>query len=452
MRVNPGRIEGPEAALPRTGPVVYWMSRDQRVRDNWALHYARDLALAARAPLYVAFCLVPEYPGATWRHYDFMLRGLAEVEADCREMGLAFTLRTGHPPTELAALCRTVRAAAAVADFDPSRLKRAWRAELAQALDIPLFVVDAHNVVPCRAASGKKEFAARTLRPKIQRLLPEFLEPFSPLGAYPYRPAEPPAAVNWDHVRTLVAPDRSVGPVPDIVPGSRAGERVLAEFAARRLAGYAARRNDPNANAQSGLSPYFHFGQLAPQRAALTVWPKVRQGDPDAAAFFEECVIRRELADNFCLHEPAYDSFDGLPEWGRATLAEHARDARPYLYDLAAFEAAATHSPLWNAAQRQMLQTGKMHGYMRMYWAKKILEWSADPRLAVDIATRLNDRHGLDGRDPCGYVGVLWSVGGLHDRPYFRRPIFGQVRYMNAAGCGRKFDTRAYIARFGGRR
>jgi deoxyribodipyrimidine photo-lyase len=194
---------------------------------------------------------------------------------------------------------------------------------------------------------------------------------------------------------------------------------------------------------QSDLSPYFHFGQLAPQRAAHAV--AQTSGDADRDAYLEELVVRRELSDNHCHHNHDYDRYEGLPAWGRRTLEEHLDDEREHLYDLAAFEAAATHEPLWNAAQTELLVRGKMHGYLRMYWAKKILEWTRDPGEALDVAITLNDRYSLDGRDPNGYVGCAWSIGGLHDRPWTERPVFGKIRYMNANGCRRKFKVDRYI-------
>jgi deoxyribodipyrimidine photo-lyase len=219
----------------------------------------------------------------------------------------------------------------------------------------------------------------------------------------------------------------------------------MRRFLESGLARFADQRNDPNADALSHLSPYFHVGQIAPQRVALEVWPRDAASSDARSAYLEELIIRRELADNFCYYNPAYDAFHGLPNWARTTLDKHREDPRPALYSYRGLESAATHDDLWNAAQTQMARTGKMHGYMRMYWAKKILEWTESPEQAIDCAVRLNDRFELDGRDPNGYTGVLWSVGGLHDRGFKERPVFGTVRYMSLAGCRRKFDVDAYI-------
>ncbi|MGE4296771.1 MAG: deoxyribodipyrimidine photo-lyase [Desulfovibrionaceae bacterium] len=450
-RVHPDRLRLCREGPPPQGPVILWMSRDQRVHDNWALLHAQDVALAAHVPLEVVFCLAPAYPGATLRHYHFMLHGLREVREACLAHGIGFTLLPGHPPETLAAHAAARKAGAVVTDFDPLRLKRQWLDQACARLTVPVVEVDAHNIVPCRRASGKQEYAAATFRPKIHRLLPEFLTPFPPLLRHPF-PAPASAAVDWDAACAFARPDPGVGPV-ETRPGMVAGRAALDAFVAERLARYAAQRNDPNAHAQSGLSPYFHFGQLAPQRAALAAHEALERTagtDANALAFLEELIVRRELSDNFCLHNPAYDRLEGAADWARATLAAHSGDTRAAVYDTAAFEAGATHEALWNAAQTELVRSGGLHGYMRMYWAKKILEWSATPEEAVATAIRLNDRYALDGRDPNGYVGVLWSVAGVHDRAWAERPVYGKIRYMNERGCRRKFDVPAYVARWRG--
>ncbi len=447
MLVHPARVR-PLSDKPRlAGPVVYWMSRDQRAEDNWALLAAADLARATDAPLHVAFALTPGFPGASLRHYDFLLHGLAETEAALRARGVPFHLLLGDPAAVAPRFLGELEAGACVTDFDPLRLKIAWKRAVAEAYAGALLEVDAHNVVPCFAASPRREYAAATFRPKIHQRLQEFLEPFPELPTFPDVALVATPPVDWGAARASLTVDARPGPVPGIVPGPAAGRAALDAFAAERLPGYAARRNDPNAEAVSGLSPYFHFGQLAPQRAALEVLAARGGHAADVDAYLEELIVRRELSDNYCHYTPHYDRYDALPDWARKTLDAHAGDEREHLYTPAQFEAAATGEALWNAAQRELVATGRIHGYMRMYWAKKILEWSPSPRQALDTALTLNDRYALDGRDPNGVVGVLWSVGGLHDRPWANRPVFGQIRYMNERGCRRKFDADAYIAR-----
>jgi deoxyribodipyrimidine photo-lyase len=307
--------------------------------------------------------------------------------------------------------------------------------------------VDAHNLVPCWVASDKQEYGAYTIRPKISRTLPEFLEKFPGLQKQEITWGEPTAAIDWQGILSALSVDRTVSEVSWLQPGEQAAQRTLGNFLKNRLSSYPIERNDPTRNGQSNLSPYLHFGQIAAQRIALEVRdsaaaPKAKE------AFLEELIVRRELADNFCFYNPHYDAFAGFPGWAQKTLEEHRSDPRDYLYSLEQFEEAQTHDNLWNAAQREMVKTGKMHGYLRMYWAKKILEWSNSPEEALDIAIYLNDRYELDGRDPNGYTGIAWSLGGVHDRAWGERKVFGKVRYMSYKGCKSKFDVAAYMEKY----
>ena len=329
-------------------------------------------------------------------------------------------------------------------DFDPLRLKRQWKAKVAEKVNIPVYEVDAHNLIPCWSASPKQEHGAYTFRPKIRRLLPEFWEEFPPLQQQTAAWGEPASAIDWEEVLAHLPLDRSVGEIHWLQPGERAAASVLQKFLEEKLAHYPNWHRDPTREGQSHLSPYLHFGQIAAARVALEV--KKAPLAPEAKeAFLEELIVRRELADNFCYYNNYYDQFAGFPAWAQETLDEHRYDPRDYLYTPAELEEARTHDDLWNAAQRQLVYTGKMHGYMRMYWAKKILEWTRTPEEALRIAIYLNDRYELDGRDPNGYTGIAWSLGGVHDRPFGERRVFGKIRYMSYQGCKSKFNVAAYI-------
>jgi deoxyribodipyrimidine photo-lyase len=238
-----------------------------------------------------------------------------------------------------------------------------------------------------------------------------------------------------------------VQPVHWLKPGEKAAHACLESFLDDRFSSYSAKRNDPNSGSPSNLSPYLHFGQISAQYCAMRA-SRSNAPEADRKAFLEELIVRRELSDNYCNYNDHYDSFDGLPAWAKETLEKHRADKREYLYTSEEFAQGATHEELWNAAQLELVKTGRIHGYMRMYWAKKILEWSETPRQAFETSIALNDRYALDGRDPNGYTGVAWSIGGLHDRPWFERSVYGRIRYMNASGCARKFDIKRYIARF----
>ncbi len=443
--VNPRRVRQIRAGDLQAGPVAYWMSRDQRVADNWALLYAQQLALESRSPLAIVFCLVPEFLGATLRQYEFMSRGLEEVAANARKSRIPFFLLMGEPTEELPKFVIKHGIARLVTDFSPLRDCRRWKEEVARKARVTFSEVDAHNVVPCWVASDKCEYAAYTLRPKLLRLLPEFLEEFPALKRHPFAWPSPEPEIDWTEARTMLRVDRMVPPVEEFIPGEKAAVKAMRGFLEKRLAEYGAARNDPTKTGQSNLSPYLHFGQISAQRVA---WQAQRYGKHLASqeAFLEELIVRRELADNFCFYNPDYCLFAGFPGWAQATLNEHRTDPRSYIYALEEFETAQTHDDLWNAAQMELTQTGKMHGYLRMYWAKKILEWTVSPEQALEIATYLNDRYSLDGRDPNGYTGIAWSIGGVHDRPWFERDIFGKIRYMSRSGCERRFDVKRYIS------
>lgn len=432
----------------RPGPVLYWMHREHRAEDNWGLLLAQGLAAERGEALAAVHCLDPAYPSATLRSFAFLLKGLRETEARLRERNIPLLSRLGSPPTEIVRLAREAGVSALVTDFDPLRHKRAWVEAVARDLDADIWEVDSRNVVPCLLASDKKEWAARTLRPKIHRLLPDFLEEPRPLAAHPRPWPGAAPAVDWDTTLAALRPDASVPEADWIVPGEAAAAEALRSFLAERLARYHKEKNDPNKGAVSLLSPYLHFGQLSSLRAALAV---SRAAVPAEArdVFLEELVVRRELADNFCFHEPHYDSVEGFPAWARATLDMHRADPRPAIYSPTELEGGRTNDPLWNAAQLQMVRSGHMHGWLRMYWAKKILEWSASPETAMETAIRLNDRWLLDGRDPNGYTGISWSLGGVHDRPWGERPVFGTVRCMTFRGARGKFDVRAFARSMG---
>ncbi len=446
--MNLNRVRVLREAKQSTGPVVYWMSRDQRADDNWALLYAQQRAIEFRQPLLVVFCLAPVFLAATRRQYGFMLRGLAETFAALGRKNIACTLLPGQPPEVLPAWLAEQQAGLVVGDFDPLKIKQQWQEKLLATTDIAVHEVDAHNIVPGWQTSSKLEFAAYTLRPKIKKQLPEYLTEFPLLTPHPFPAAS--AAVPFPDIEALLFSlqiNHDVGEVKWLTPGAQAANAQLDSFLQDKICRYDKLSNDPTQELQSNLSPYLHFGHLSAQRVALEVLRR-NATTPAAESFLEELIVRRELADNFCLYNPQYDTVEGFPTWAQKTLGEHIDDVREYIYTRDEFEQARTHDPIWNAAQRQMLTTGKMHGYMRMYWAKKILEWSGSPRQAMETAIYLNDKYELDGRDPNGYAGIAWSIGGVHDRAWGERKIFGKIRFMNDKGLKRKFAIERYCEKF----
>ncbi len=409
------------------GPVVYFMDRERRMRDNWALIRAVDLALEMKVALKVVYCVPKEFLGAGKRQNDFMLAGLAEVAKDLRAKNIDFTLLDGDPAKEVLAFCKRVKAGFVVTDFTPLRLPRSWRDSLARDLVVGFEEVDSRNIVPVWEASPKKEFGAYTLRPKIHRKLAEFLTEFPEVKRHPF------GSVGKEVEFGAMQKDW-------LIPGERAAMKVLKDFLENKAGDYAEKRNDPNEDFLSNLSPYLHYGMISAQRVALCAMGQ--------EVFLEELIVRRELADNFCFYEKNYDRFEGFHAWAKKTLNEHRGDVRDFLYSREEFEQAKTHDAAWNAAQTEMVERGKMHGYMRMYWAKKILEWTKSPEEALEVAIYLNDKYEFDGRDSNGYTGIAWSIGGVHDRAWGERAVFGKIRYMNDKGLKRKFDLAAYIEKF----
>ncbi|MBM3296884.1 MAG: deoxyribodipyrimidine photolyase [Candidatus Aminicenantes bacterium] len=443
--IHRDRVQLLSRGAPRKGDyVLYWMQASPRVECNHALEFAVRQANERRVPLLVFFGLTPRFPEAAARAYHFLLEGLRDVERGLRERRIGFVVRRVEPDRGAAAFAR--RAGLLVTDRAYTRLERAWRDRVAGRAACPVVQVETNVVVPVEAVSEKEEYAAATLRPKLARLLGDFLVPLRATEVKrPFRSRDFDSLDLSDPARVAgsLPVDKRVGRSPLFAGGESEARRRLDRFIRRGLDGYDRNRNDPGLEGTSRLSPYLHFGHIAPLAVALRV-RKAAGGGPAAEAFLEELIVRRELSMNFVLHNGRYDAYEGLPAWCRKTLSAHGRDRRPYLYSARDLEHARTHDPYWNAAQTQMVRGGWMHGYMRMYWGKKILEWSRTPGEAFRTALALNNRYELDGRDPNGFAGVAWCFG-KHDRPWGERPVFGMIRYMNEAGLKRKFDADSYV-------
>jgi deoxyribodipyrimidine photo-lyase len=376
-----------------------------------------------------------------------MFAGLHEVEESLLQHDISFEVLFGAPEDVIPTFVSKHAVGEVVVDFSPLRYARERRTALAKKLPCLLTEVDAHNIIPVWQASDKEEFAAYTFRPKVHRALSEYLTDFPKLKKHPYQSEYKPKKTDWDDYLKKLSLEE-LGDT-SFTPGEKAAKKHLQSFVDNRLDTYHEDRNDPTKNGVSGLSPYLHFGQLSAQRVAYEVNNTFDNNNDAREAFLEELVVRRELADNYCYYNKNYDRVEGAHAWAQKTLEEHKNDVREYIYTKEQLENAETHDDLWNAMQLQMVTQGKMHGWCRMYWAKKILEWTPDVQTAVDIGLYLNDKYELDGMDPNGVVGVMWSMCGVHDRAWNERPIFGKIRYMNYAGAKRKFDIKAYIERYG---
>jgi len=424
------------------------MQHSQRLHWNHAFEFAVEQANALGLPVVVGFGVTPDFPEANLRHYQFMFDGLADVARQAVSRGVSFIVQQGRPDAVCIGLAS--RAALVVADHGYLRLERNWRMNVAGAVTCCCIEVESDVVVPVQEASTKEEYSAATIRPKIRKQLGWALQPVQEV-AVAHRVSDGggglPRSTAHSELAAMLSSlpvDRSVVPAGAVQGGTSVALVHLERFLDEKLALYAERRSDPGEAWGSGLSSHLHFGQVSPLYIA---WRAAHV--PEAAgrdSFLEELIVRRELSMNFVTYNSLYDSYAALPHWARQTLDEHRHDRRPALYTVDEFEAARTHDPIWNTCQTELTALGTMHNYMRMYWGKKILEWSPTPEEAFNTALYLNNKYQLDGRDPNSFAGVAWCFG-KHDRPWPERPVFGKVRYMNEAGLRRKFDIDKYIRR-----
>jgi deoxyribodipyrimidine photo-lyase len=448
--------ENPRIRVRRRGPlapdakcVVYWMQRAERALDNPALDVAVAVANELNLPVVTYFSAISNFPHANLRHYAFLNQGLVDIEEDLQQRQIGFIVRR-PPKNSLEAFLAEVGAAMVIGDENPCREPERWRKVLAGRLRIPFWTVDADVVVPS-ALFQKRMYALHIFKPKLYAELPTYLvkQPnLKPHRAWESSHALEAFSVREDVTQGWKSLDRSVQPVESFTGGTHAALKRLHDFVNQELATYDHTRNHPDVDGTSRMSPYLHFGHIGPITIALAVEKALKEKKITQAArdsYISELIGWRELAVNFVKFTENYDSFDCAEPWAHKTLMEHARDRREYLYTIEQLERSATHDELWNAAQNQMVKFGWMHNYMRMYWAKKILEWSTDPAKAFDTCVTLNDRYFLDGRDPNGYAGIAWSIVGKFDRPWFDRPIFGTIRYMSGGSTGKKFNSKKYI-------
>ncbi len=439
--------------LPDPKCVVYWMQRAIRIHQNPALDVAIDAANLLGLPVVVFFSVIPNYPNANLRHYHFLQQGLRDVEEDAKERGIGFVLRR-YPDNSLETFLDEVDAAILIGDENPCREPERWRRVLARRLKLPYWTVDADVVVPS-AIFGRDYFLLQHLRPHLNKELPKFLvAPHSPKPQHAWNKPKSFHSESLAHDITTGFNDldRSIKPVDTFTGGTHAALKRLEDFVQHGLKEYDEKRNYPEVKGTSRLSPYLHFGNIGPLTIALAVEDAVAKGRASHRArdrFLDQVIAWRELSVLFVKYNDNYDNWECAEPWARQTLVEHAGDLRPSRYTFEQLERAETHDDLWNAAQREMTETGWMHNYMRMYWAKMILEWAPDPARAYEWAVILNDRYELDGRDPNGYAGIAWAIVGKHDRPWFNRPIFGLVRPMSGASISKKFNAQAYIEQHG---
>lgn len=449
--IQPERIMKLNSMPTRPGRyVLYWMQASQRAEYNHALEYAVREANEQKLPVLAFFGLTGKYPEANLRHYTFLLEGLLDAHTALEKKGIRLIVRSGSPEELLPDLA--AEAAMVVTDRGYLRIQKSWREKAAAAVPCAMIQVEADAVVPVETVMEKEAYSAAVYRPRMQEQLGRFLVPLTESKATRDSLDIRPASLNLKRppevLLEALSIDQSVPPARVFQGGTSRAKRLLDDFITRKLPHYGDRRADPSTDYSSGLSPYLHFGQISPLHIALSVRAAKTAPLEAKNAFLEELIVRRELSLNFVRYNNAYDTWACLPEWSQKTLKKHSRDKRPSLYSRKELEKARTSDPFWNAAQREMVVTGRMHNTMRMYWGKKILEWSATPEEAFRNALYLNNKYQLDGRDPNSFAGIAWCFG-KHDRPWKERDIFGTVRYMNAAGLSRKYKIDEYVRRIG---
>jgi len=428
--------------------VVYWMQASQRTEYNHALEYSIEQANTLGKPLLVFFGVTDKFPEANTRHYRFMLEGLQEVKIQLKKRGIKFIVYKISP--EIGALQISSLAALLVVDRGYLRVERKWRDFVASNALCKVVQIESNVVVPVESASVKEEYSAATLRAKINKIIQNYTMPLFennlnvPSIELDFTSDNLYSEFNIPDIDTALSQldiDSSVKPANKFKGGTSHANLILKNFIENKLQFYGTLKNNPGLEYSSDMSPYLHFGQISP----LYIYLKIMEtGKEHKLEYLEELVVRRELAINYIFYNEQYDTFESIPSWAKKTLDKHISDKREYIYTLEEFENSKTHDIYWNAAQTEMVETGKMHGYMRMYWGKKILEWSATPYEGFNTALLLNNKYNLDGRDANGFAGVAWCFG-KHDRPWQERNIFGNVRYMNANGLNRKFDMEIYL-------
>lgn len=448
MKIEKERIQKLNDHDSRKGAyVLYWMEQSQRSQWNHALLYAISEANRLNIPVLVIFTFNSYYQKLYLRQVHFMLSGLKKTQAELQNENIkleAISCDESEPIEEFAK-----QAALVVCDRGYLRHQVQWRKDLAKKLDCQFVQIESDVQVPIDKVSQKKEYAARTIRPKITKYLEDFIvEPEKIKVQNSSLDIEVNNTLNLSDLDSIIIDhkiDKSVGVVSNYFKsGTEAAIEKFSDFVSNKLSNYSENSNQPQTDDISYMSPYLHFGQISP----LWLVHHIRKGKDNSAIakYIEELVVRRELAINFVYHEKQYDQYECVPDWAKKTLEEHASDERKYVYSISELEKYDTHDPYWNAAMEEMVCTGFMHNYMRMYWAKKILEWTEDPEDAFNRTLQLNNKYFLDGNDPNSFVGVAWCYG-IHDRPWCEFPIFGKVRTMKASGLKRKFDPEKYISK-----
>jgi deoxyribodipyrimidine photo-lyase len=436
---------------PAARYVLYWMQVYKRTTRNEALNFAVHLANERRLPLVVYEGLRFDYPWANDRIHTFILEGVAEKKRAFEQLGIhyLFYLQRNRQDLDNVLMELAAEAAAIVTDDFPCFIVPHHNAIIAERARIQVYKVDSNGIIPT-ARFDHEEYAAYTIRPKIKKLLPLYIDPPRDadvdVKANGLRLNVRETEVSPERISRLVSEcdiDHSVGPSPIYHGGEGNARRRLSHFVEHILPRYDGTRNEPSVDGTSRLSSYLHFGYVS----AHEIVAAVRESDaPEAAkeSFLEELIVRRELSFNFTKFNPDYDSLFSAPEWAKKTMRDHLHDERPAIIDKDRIGAGETYDEVWNACQKELLYTGELHNYVRMLWGKLVIQWRRSYEESFTLLEHLNNKYALDGRDPNSYAGIMWCFG-KHDRAWGpARPVFGTLRYMTSASMARKIKFRAY--------
>lgn len=432
-----------------SGPVVYWMSRDQRVRDNWALLYAQKEAVKRKVPLVVLFCFVPHFLKGTLRQYGFMLHGLQQVERSLRKKNIPFFLLSGNPKEVIPKFLQRIKANSLFVDFSPLYTKKRWLREVMREAMLPIYEVDSHNVVPCWKLFSKQVADMDEFRMKLRGAIPLFLNSFPVVRKHPTAFHGKVPAIVWDEIIATLPLNRSVEEVVWAPSGEYYAQRAFRKFLKCKIHEYKSGnvQNDIRGDWQWRLNPYLYSGQLSVQKI---IWAVMHSEiDPRfKAAFLDTLITRREIADHFCYYNIYYNSFRGFPQWAQETLNKHRDDPREYVYSRRALDSAKTHDELWNAIQKELVLNGRIFGWASRYWVKKVFEWMRSPEEALRITTIFMEKYNINSWDPKGYMSIAKAIGGVYEEPSQKeRPIFGIVQYMQPKDKEALRDLRTYAGR-----
>jgi deoxyribodipyrimidine photo-lyase len=453
MAVEPERISKLNSAPERPGGsyVLYWAQMNRRVDSNHGLLYAAELANRHNLPVLFYEGLTCSYEYANDRLHTFILQAVPETAKRLGKLGIGYVFYLRKTPQSRNDILYELakHACAVVTDDYPTFVARAHNRRVPEKLDVAYYVVDSSCVIPM-SCIPQRQYGAYTIRPRINRLLSTFLKPAGQLSVKNrFRDAIPEfhTDVMEKDIPALTAAceiNHGVRPSLNFKGGRLQAEKLLRYFLEKNLRRFDQFRNEPSEHATSHMSPYLHFGQISALEIALAVKGYATEHKLIPDAYLEELIVRRELAFNYARHVEDPGSLGNLPEWCQLNMKKHAHDKRDPVYTPQQLDGAETYDDLWNATQKELLLTGKIHGYYRMYWGKKIIEWSGSYEEAAKTMIDLHGRYALDGRDPNTYTNILWCFG-LHDRAWFERPVFGKMRYMSLEGMKRKTDTDAYI-------